>query len=126
MATSSPRSLAMIRMAMTSGIIAFATAVFYMRHSANAPDPMGDVEFLRRMALGAAVLSVIGIGILRQRLSGAPVDRRNAMNVVGWAIGEFGAIAGIAAYFISGVEAAAAPGMLAYVIALLMFPIRRS
>ena len=78
------------------------------------------------MALGAAVLSVIGIGVLRQRLSGAPVDRRNAMNVVGWAIGEFGAIAGIAAYFVSGVEAIAAPGMLAYVIALLMFPIRRS
>jgi hypothetical protein len=125
-AGAAPRTLAMIRMAMTSGIIAFATAVFYMRQSANAPDPMGDAGFLRRLALGAAVLSVIGIGILRQRLADAPVERRNAMCVVGWAIGEFGAIAGIAAYFVSGVEAAAAPGMLAYVIALLVFPIRRA
>ncbi len=121
----SVRTLAVIRMAMTSGIIAFASAVYYMRHSANAPDPAGNVETLRRMALGAAVLSVIGIGILRQRLAGAPVERRNAMAVVGWAIGEFGAIAGIACYFVSGVEATAAPGMLAYVIGLIMFPIRR-
>ena len=123
---SSDLSLAMIRMAMTSGIIAFATAVFFMRHSANAPDPMGNAETLRRLALGAAVLSVIGIAVLRRQLTDAAVERRNAMCVVGWAIGEFGAIAGIAAYFVSGVEAAAAPGMLAYVIALLMFPIRRA
>ena len=125
MASASPRSLAAIRMAMTSGIIAFATAVWYMRHSLSAPPPPSDPLVLRRMALGAAVLSVAGLIALRRSLTQAPIERRNAMSVIAWAIGEFGAIAGVSAYFITGIEAAAAPGMLAYIVALLMFPIRR-
>jgi hypothetical protein len=112
-------------MAMTSGIIAFATAVWYMRHSLNAPTPPSDPLILRRMALGAAVLSVLGLVALRRSLASAPVERRNAMSVIAWAIGEFGAIAGVSVYFITGIEAVAAPGMLAYIVALLMFPIRR-
>jgi len=125
MASASPRSLAAIRMARTSGIIAFATAVWYMRHSLNAPTPPSDPLILRRMALGAAVLSVLGLVALRRSLASAPVERRNAMSVIAWAIGEFGAIAGVSVYFITGIEAVAAPGMLAYIVALLMFPIRR-
>jgi hypothetical protein len=121
-----PRSLAMIRMAMTSGILAFAMAVWYMRQASPPPmDP--DAGMLpRRLALGASVVAVLALVGLKRFMADNSVERRNSLSVIAWAIGEFGAIAGIVAWFLSGAQAVAAPGMIAYVTALLMFPIRRA
>jgi hypothetical protein len=116
----------MIRMAMTSGIIAFATAVWYMRQSGPTPLGLDEGMLPRRLALGASVAVVLALVGLKRYVANAPVERRNSTNVIGWALGEFGAIAGIVAWFLTGVQSVAAPGMIAYVTALMMFPIRRA
>lgn len=125
MAAASKRTLFVIRMAMTSGIIAFATGVWYIRQSAPPALSVEDGITPRRLALGAAVLSTLGLLALRRALAETAVERRNAMSVIGWGVGEFAALAGIVAWFLTGVQSVAAPGMLVYVMSLLMFPIRR-
>ncbi len=118
------RSLFVIRVGMISGILAFALAAWVVRHNAAPPSPP-NVELLHTMVIAAAAVAAAALVLLRTRIGSAAPDVRARFTIIGWAVGEFGALAGLAFYLVTGTERGATPGLIAFALAMILFPILR-
>ncbi|MBI1808826.1 MAG: hypothetical protein HYR75_02930 [Gemmatimonadetes bacterium] len=117
------RPLALIRTAMVAGVVVLAVGSYLVRRRALVEPPPGDTSpMLRTMALVAAGIAAAALVALRVRSGSADAARRPTFTVLAWAAGEFAALAGLAAYLLTGVQGAAAPGLLVFALAMVMFP----
>ncbi len=121
------RPLFVIRAAMVSGVIVLAVTTAVMRQrGVITAQPAATQAMLRTMALiGSGLAAAVVIG-LRTRLGEASRSARSALTIFGWAAGEFGAMAGLACYLLTGAEDAAALGMIVFALAMVVFPLPRA
>jgi len=113
-----------IRIAMITGVVVFSVTLFTLKRNGmlTATSPPEQLANLRIATLVAAVVAVAGLVALRNRIASAPPERRSALTILAWAFGEFAALFGLAFYMVSGAEGAAAPGLIAFAIAMIFFP----
>jgi hypothetical protein len=121
------RPLFVIRTAMVSGVIVLAVGPFVMRQRGLIASPPAETQgLMRTMALVAAGIAVAIVLALRARLGDADPGKARSLTIVGWAAGEFAAMAGLACYLLTGAQAAAAPGLLVFALAMVLFPVPRA
>jgi hypothetical protein len=118
------RSLFVIRVGMISGILAFALAAWFVRRN-GPPDAPPNIETLHTIVLAAAGGAAAALLLLRTRLRGATATARARLTIIAWAIAEFGALAGLAFYLVTGLERGAAPGLIAFALGMVLFPVLR-
>lgn len=121
----SPQALFFVRMALISGVAIFSGITWYL-HSTGAlqtrPQPEVGMAIL---GLQAALLVAV-IFFSRRQDPGADPARRATVAIIGWALGEAAAFAGLVYYFVSGDASRAGIGLLIFVAALIVFPIPMS
>lgn len=109
---------------MIAGVVALALMVFMLRrtgqlHTTQSAEQLSALRIMTWVAAGGAGIVLV---VLRLRLSSQSPAARSAPTIVAWAIGEFAALFGIAFYMLSGAESSAAPGLLAFATAMVLFP----
>lgn len=112
---------------MIAGVVTLAVIVFALRHSGQLGPtlPAERLSTLRVLTWAAAGGAGLVLVILRLRLASSGTAARPAPTIIAWAIGEFAALFGIVFVMVSGVESAAAPGLLAFATAMVLFPAPR-
>jgi hypothetical protein len=98
----------LIRMAMTVGVISFIGIAWLIRGRGQA------------VAVPPAAAAIIA---LRLRLASATPAKRRSLSVVSWAVGEFAALFGGGAFFLTGDWQLVLPGALVFALALAAVPL---
>ena len=124
----SPVALAVIRLALLLGVLAFGAATtFIVRQGDWRPSPPGSLDTLRIIGIVLWVMAIAGVVFLRlrgTRLAGRAGAATTA--IIGWAIGEAVALFGGVQYFLSGQPAWYLNGVLFLVATFVVFPLRRA
>ena len=124
----SPVALAVIRLALLLGVLAFGAATtFLVRRGGLRPSPADTLELLRTVGIVLWIVAIAGVVLLRvrgTRLAGRAGPATAA--IIGWAIGEAVAIFGGVHYFLSGQPVWYLNGVLFLVATFVVFPLRRS
>ena len=111
------RALFVIRIALFSGVTAFAALVIYQR-SRNAivlgPDGGSLMETMRY---------VLWALFLRPRIESAAPVQRGRMTLIGWALGEGVALFGVAQHYAGAPVTTLALGVLTFVVVLILLPV---
>ena len=100
---SSAARLAVVRMALLAGVLAFGAAVWWARRGQGAPDPSAAPPALRTFGAAiwvAALAGVVGFWLLIPRARDA--RRRTAYTIFAWAAAEMPAVFGAAFYYLTG------------------------
>ena len=124
----SAAALAIIRLALLLGVLAFGAATTYIVNRGEWRPPRADsLNTLRTVGIVLWVLAIVGVAFLRFR--GTRIARRAgaaAPSIIGWAIGEAIALFGGVHYFLTAQPAWYLNGVLFLVATFVMFPIRRT
>jgi len=109
----------MIRVAMAVGVATFLVVSYFIaahgRPPAVSPSAARGVTTVMYVAVGIAAAAIMA---LRLRIEAAAPEMRRSLTVVAWAIGEFAALFGGVALFLSGAWTVALPGALVFALAL--------
>lgn len=124
------KQLFIIRVALVTGVAAFAALAAYQRArmGANlsldaAPGGRLPLDVLRYALWALAGVAVAIALLLRSRIESAPPARRVAMLVVGWAFGEGVALFGTVQHLVGAPLSTMALGLLTFVTVLMLLPI---
>ena len=124
----SPAALAVIRLALLLGVLAFGAATtFIVRRGdwrPSAPDALDSLWIVGIVLWVTAILAVAYLRFRGTRLAGRAGAATPA--IIGWAIGEAVAIFGGVHYFLSGRPAWYLNGVLFLVATFVVFPLRRT
>lgn len=124
MATPKPAAMAMIRIAMTMGVLMFG-AMAYLASRNRPADAAPAPESLTWAAWGVwgtALALLAGWRLTR----GDKVERGDSTTlIVGWAIGEIPALFGAAYLILTGMPTLLLVGFVVYAAAMLLFPVPR-
>lgn len=121
--SASTATLAVIRIALVSGVLLFGGVVWYLR-SRQPPAATVDPDALR--LAGQVVWSVAILGILIAFLlhRSATRERRTTLAVVAWALGESTALYGGVFWLLVGESRWYGYGLVCLVLTYLIFPVR--
>jgi hypothetical protein len=125
------KQLFIIRVALVTGVGAFAALAAYQRARMGPPGPFDSMSgggALPLDALRYALWALAGVAVaiallLRSRIESAPPARRVTMLVVGWAFGEGVALFGTVQHYIGAPLSTMALGLLTFVTVLMLLPI---
>lgn len=116
---------ALIRMSMVIGVLLFGAVVWFLRRNDAGPYASSDFPLAAIMpfALGAGL---VGAFVMRSVVGHAvsPAERFSRL-LIGWAIGEAVALLGGVHYFMTGDPKWFLGGLFAFLIALVLLPLRR-
>lgn len=118
------RSLFVVRIAIVSAVVLFTAMTWYVRSRApQGTDPSAAAEFAWPI-LGIQALTALGVVALSWA-GRRTAERARLTNVaiMGWAVGEMAAIAGIVFWFVTGSTERLGFGLLVFAAALLLFRI---
>lgn len=118
-------ALKLFRVACTAGVLVLGGLAFFLT---SQPDhePAGPEQqtTLRLVFSGIAMVSLIGIPLLRRLLSSsADAQRIAALLVIGWALGEAPALFGGTAYLLTGDPLLYVVGVAILFLSFLLLPI---
>lgn len=119
------RHLFIIRIALLTGVTAFAGLVVYQR-SRGMPTLGGEssmLDTLRFVLFGIAGAALAAAFFLRSRLEAATPASRSVMTVVGWAFGEGVALFGVVQHYLGAPVSTLAVGLMTFVLVLILLPV---
>jgi FtsH-binding integral membrane protein len=121
------RQLFIIRIALITGVAAFAAMVAYQRaqHPALGTGLPVPMELLRYALWGLCAAAVGAALFLRTRMGSAPAQRRGAYLVVGWAFGEGVALFGSVQHYLGAARSTMMLGLVAFFTVLMLLPVPR-
>jgi hypothetical protein len=117
------RTLALIRIALLVGVLAFGGVVWYLRRSGSASysvDPRG----LRLAGQAVWGLSTLGVLVLFLAAGRAPAARRPTFSVIAWALGESTALYGGLFWLLLGDPQWYLYGVACLLLTYFIFPVR--
>lgn len=122
-ASDSTRTLALIRIAMLAGVLAFGGVVWWMRRSGAASYEV-DPHALR--VAGQAIWAVATFGVLTLFLSAGRIAarRRSTISVIAWALGESTALYGGVFWLMLGDPQWYLYGVACQLLTYFIFPVR--
>ena len=97
--------LAVVRLAMLTGILLFGAVSWWTRRSGAPRRPVDAqmAEILAVAPLVGGIVALIAAVLLRRALSGERDPRKQGtLRVIGWATGEMAAMVGAVGYFLTG------------------------
>jgi hypothetical protein len=116
--------LFLIRAAMTVGVISFIGIAWLIRGRGQAvavpPASAATLTTVMYVAVGLAAAAILA---LRLRLASATPSTRRSLSVVSWAVGEFAALFGGGAFFLTGDWQLVLPGALVFALSLAAVPL---
>lgn len=120
------RHLFIIRVALLTGVVAFAALVLYQRSRGMASLGGGPLlEMMRYVLWGLAGAATAGALFLRSRLESTAPVHRGVMTVIGWALGEGVALFGIVLHYLGAPVTTLAIGLLTFALVLVLLPVPR-
>ena len=123
-----PAALAVVRIALLTGVLLFGAVTWLMRRDRPAAMPPGMTpQVLDLIMQGAWIASLVGIVtvfVLHRRARTA--DRLASLSIAGWALGELPAIAGGVRYFLTGDSRWYVWGVGALLLTYVIFPVPRT
>ena len=118
--------LFLIRAAMTVGVVSFIGIAWLIRGRGQAiAVPPASAATLTTVMYFAVGLAAVAILALRLRLASATPEKRRSLSVVSWAVGEFAALFGGGAFFLTGDWQLVLPGALVFALSLAAVPLPR-
>lgn len=113
-------TLAAIRLAMSTGVLALYGAVWWWRGRAEGvpPVPPDRLRMLTTLATALTAFVVAGVLGLRLRLASVPAGRRTTLTIIMLALGEAAALFAAVVYLQGGPPTLLGVGLLAFVVAL--------
>ena len=122
----SVKTLFLIRTAMVVGVIAFMGGLWFSRgRGQTAVVTAASLRTLTTVMYTSVGLAAAVVMALRLRLASSTPERQAALSVISWAVGEFAALFGGVAYFLTGEWQLVLPGALVFAIALAAVPLPR-
>lgn len=120
------RFLFIIRIALITGVTAFAALVLFQR-SRGAPtlgaEGVAMLDTMRLVLWGLAGSAIAGVLFLRSRVASATPQQGSTMTVIGWALGEGVALFGVVQHYLGAPVTTLAVGVLTFVVALVLLPV---
>ena len=122
----SPATLAVVRMAILGGVLAFGGVVLYLTRQPDwRPAPGAQGELFSYAGLGVWIVATVGLLLLRRRWQReTDPARRTPLMIVGWALGEVPAVWGGIVFLLTGNPQRYVTGLLFLVMAFLLLPVR--
>lgn len=120
------RHLFIIRVALLSGVMAFAALVVYQRSQgmATLSSEAGAMLALMRYVLwGLAAAAAAGALFLRSRLDATTPVHRGTLTVIGWALGEGVALFGVVQHYLGAPVTTLAIGLITFALVLVLLPV---
>lgn len=116
----------LIRTAMTVGVISFIGIAWLIRGRGQAVAvPPASAATLTTVMYVAVGLAAVAVTALRLRLESATPAKRRSLSVVSWAVGEFAALFGGGAFFLTGDWQLVLPGAVVFALTLAAVPLPR-
>lgn len=116
----------LIRAAMTVGVITFIGVAWLIRGRGQpAAVPPASASTLTAVMYASVGLAAAAVMALRLRLASSTTEMRRSLSVVAWAVGEFAALFGGVAFFLTGDWQLVLPGALVFALALAAVPLPR-
>ncbi len=117
------RPYRVIRIALLAGVLLFGGVCWYVV-SRQPPAPDESLYAVLQITFGAALLAVVGAFlVLRRVVRRADAQRRPALTVAGWALGEAPALLGGVTWLLTGRPLLYLAGTTLMVAAFIMFPL---
>lgn len=115
-----------IAFALGAGVLLFGAIVYYLQQQGTwAPVDPERTQGLRLVAMLACLLGAGALYLLRRRTAArAEMARYAHVNLVAWSIGELAALLGGIYFFVSGDPTWYFLGVIVFVGAVLLFPVR--
>jgi hypothetical protein len=121
----SPATLAIIRLGILGGVLAFGGVVWYLQRQPGWSPASVDRDAFFYAGLGILAVSTAGLLLLRSRWQReTDPARRTPLMIVGWALGEVPAIFGGVQYLLTGDPQRYFTGLMFLVMAFLLLPVR--
>ena len=122
----SPATLAVVRLAILGGVLAFGGVVLYLTRQPDwRPAPAAESALFTYAGLGVWVVATAGLLLLRRAWQReADPARRTPLMIVGWALGEVPAMWGGVYYLLTGEPQRYFTGLMFLVMAFLLLPVR--
>ena len=122
----SPATLAVVRLAILGGVLAFGGVVAYLTRRPDwRPSPGADGGLFSYAGLGVWIVATVGLLLLRRAWQReTDPARRTPLMIVGWALGEVPAIWGGIVFLLTGDPQRFFTGVLFLVMAFLLLPLR--
>lgn len=119
--------LLVARTAMLAGVLALGAAAWFTRRdgAAAATLPPDTLQLLTYGFYGIGALTLVGLVILRTRLSGASIDAQRAMYLGGYAAAEVVAVLGGAIWFTGGDRTWYIIGLVLMAVSFQILPLSR-
>lgn len=116
-----------IAFALGTGVLLFGAVVYFMQRQGTwAPAAPERTEVMRIVAMLACLLGAGALYLLRRRTATRDDMARYAhINLVAWAVGEATALLGGVYFFLSGDPTWYFLGVIVFVGAVLLFPVRK-
>jgi len=116
----------LIRTAMTVGVVTFLGVAWLIRGRGQVPAvPSASAATLTAVMYVAVALAGAAVLALRLRMSWVAREKQRSLAVVSWAVGEFAALFGGVAFFLTGNWQVVLPGALVFALALAAVPLPR-
>ncbi|MDH5235212.1 MAG: hypothetical protein OEW77_09640 [Gemmatimonadota bacterium] len=119
------RHLFIIRIALLTGVTAFAALVVYERSHGMAT--LGDgtrmLDTMRYALFGLAGAALVAAFFLRSRTEAAAPATRGMLTVIGWAFGEGVALYGVVQHYLGAPVSTLAVGLMTFVLVLILLPV---
>jgi hypothetical protein len=119
------KQLFVIRLGYVVGTVTFACVAWFRHKDGVVPPPDGNIDVLKTMSLAVPAAAGAAIVGLKVASRGWELTRRRQLSIIAWAMGEGAALMGLVTYYLLGTTQSAAPGLLAFAVALALFPIPR-
>ena len=118
--------LLVARTAMLAGVLALGAAAWFTRRSnADTILPSETLQALTDVFYGIGTMTLVGLILLRTRLSGASTDQQRAMYLGGYAAAEVVAVLGGAIWFTGGDRTWYIIGLVLMAVSFQILPLRR-
>lgn len=123
--TASPDALKLIRVALTAGVLLLGVAAFFVSNQPGRPQPTPEMETTLRIVYSAiAMTALIAIAVMRNLHSrAADPQRRVALVISAWALGETPALFGGVTYLLTGDPLLYIVGVAILFVAFLLIPL---
>jgi hypothetical protein len=124
-ASATPAALRVIRLALLAGVVMFGSVVYYLTREGPVSDvPNEATRSLSFALMGLAAASLAALFVVRSiRDRAASYDRRSALTVVGWAVGEAPALLGGVVYLLTASPLPYLTGLSVLIASFLMIPV---
>ena len=120
------RHLFIIRVALLTGVTAFAALVLYQRSrgmAALSAEAGSMLALMRYVLWGLAGAATAGALFLRSRLDSTTPAHRGIMTVIGWALGEGVALFGVVQHYLGAPVTTLAVGLITFALVLVLLPV---